>query len=219
MAQNVIINGVTYSNVPQVDIPKSGSGTASFYDTSDATLNSGGKMLSGNTAYANGVKYTGSIATKTGTDITASGDTVTVPAGYYASQQTKAVASGSATGPATVSGSSASVSTGTNTLTLSKTISITPVVSAGYVASGTAANASVSLTASVTTKGATTYTPTTSDQTIAASTYLTGAQTIEGDANLVASNIKSGVSIFGVSGSLTSATVSQDSTTKVLSIS
>ena len=219
MAQNVVINGVTYSNVPQVDIPKSGSGTASFYDTSDATLNSGGKMLSGNTAYANGVKYTGSIATKTGTDITASGDTVTVPAGYYASQQTKAVASGSATGPATVSGSSASVSTGTNTLTLSKTVSITPVVSAGYVASGTAANASVSLTASVTTKGATTYTPTTSNQTIAASTYLTGAQTIEGDANLVASNIKSGVSIFGVSGSLTSATVSQDSTTKVLSIS
>lgn len=217
---SVSINSVTYPNVPSVQIPLSGtSGNAEFFDTSDATLDNGGKMLSGNTAYANGVKYTGTIATKTGTDITASGDTVTVPAGYYASQQTKAVASGSATGPATVSGSSASVSTGTNTLTLSKTVSITPVVSAGYVASGTAANASVSLTASVTTKGATTYTPTTSNQTIAASTYLTGAQTIEGDANLVASNIKSGVSIFGVSGSLTSATVSQDSTTKVLSIS
>lgn len=217
---SVVINSVTYPNVPSIQVPLSGtSGNAEFFDTSDATLDNGGKMLSGNTAYANGVKYTGSIATKTGTDITASGDTVTVPAGYYAAQQTKAVAAGSATGPATVSGSSASVSTGTNTLTLSKTVSITPVVSAGYVASGTAANASVSLTASVTTKGATTYTPTTSNQTIAASTYLTGAQTIEGDANLVASNIKSGVSIFGVSGSLTSATVSQDSTTKVLSIS
>ena len=217
---SVVINSVTYPNVPSIQVPLSGSsGNAEFFDTSDATLDNGGKMLSGNTAYANGVKYTGTIATKTGTDITASGDTVTVPAGYYSSQQTKAVAAGSATGPATVSGSSASVSTGTNTLTLSKTVSITPVVSAGYVASGTAANASVSLTASVTTKGATTYTPTTSNQTIAASTYLTGAQTIEGDANLVASNIKSGVSIFGVSGSLTSATVSQDSTTKVLSIS
>ena len=217
---SVVINSVTYPNVPSVQIPLSGtSGNAEFFDTSDATLDNGGKMLSGNTAYANGVKYTGSIATKTGTDITASGDTVTVPAGYYASQQTKAVAAGSATGPATVSGSSASVSTGTNTLTLSKTVSITPVVSAGYVASGTAANASVSLTASVTTKGAATYTPTTSDQTIAAGTYLTGAQTISGDANLVASNIKSGVSIFGVAGSLTSATVSQNAETKVLSIS
>ena len=220
MAKNVVINGVTYQNVPSVQIPLSGaSGNAEFFDTSDATLDNGGKMLSGNTAYANGVKYTGTIATKTGTDISASGDTVTVPAGYYASQNTKSVASGSATGPATVSGSSASVSTGTNTLTLSKTVSITPVVSAGYVSSGTAANASVSLTASVTTKGATTYTPSTSDQTIAASTYLTGAQTISGDANLVASNIKSGVSIFGVAGSLTSATVSQDAQTKVLSIS
>ena len=219
MAQSVIINGVTYSDVPSVTIPKSGSGTAEFFDTSDATLDSGDKMLSGNTAYADGTKYTGTIATKTGSDISASGDTVTVPAGYYASQQTKAVSAGSATAPATISGTSASVSTGTNTLTLSKTISVTPTVSAGYVSSGTAGNSSVSLTASVTTKGAATITPGTSDQTIASGTYLTGAQTISGDADLVASNIKSGVSIFGVAGSLTAATVSQDASTKILSIS
>lgn len=219
MAHNVVINGVTYQNVPEVDIPMSGGGTAEFFDTSDATLDSGDKMLSGNTAYADGTKYTGTIATKTGTDISASGDTVTVPAGYYASQQTKAVAPGSATAPATISGTSASLSTSSNTLTLSKTISVTPTVSAGYVSAGTAGNSSVSLTASVTTKGAATYTPGTSDQTIASGTYLTGAQTISGDANLVGSNIKSGVSIFGVSGALTSATVSQDASTKVLSIS
>ena len=219
MAQSVVINGVTYSNVPSVEIPKSGSGTAEFYDTSDATLDSGGKMLSGNTAYANGTKYTGSIATKTQSDLSASGDTVTVPAGYYASNASKAVTSGSATAPATISGTSASVSTGTNTLTLSKTISVTPTVSAGYVSNGTAGNSAVSLTASVTTKAAATITPGTSNQTIASGTYLTGAQTISGDANLVASNIKSGTSIFGVSGSLTAATVSQDADTKVLSIS
>lgn len=220
MAKNVVINGVTYQNVPSVEIPLSGaSGNAVFTDTSDATLDNGNKMLSGNTAYANGVKYTGSITSKSGTDITAIGDTVTVPAGYYSSQQSKSVASGSATAPSTISGSSASVSTGTNTLTLSKTISVTPTVSAGYVSSGTAGNSNVSLSASVTTKAAATITPTTSNQEIAAGTYLTGKQTISGDANLLASNIKSGVSIFGVDGALTAATVSQDGTTKVLSIS
>lgn len=220
MAKNVVINGVTYSNVPSVEIPISGgSGNAEFYDTSDATLDSGGKMLSGSTAYADGTKYTGTIATKTASDLTASGATVTVPSGYYAAQATKSVASGSATGPASISGTTATLSTGTNTLTLTKSISVTPVVSAGYVASGTAANASVSLTASVTTKAAATITPGTSDQTIASGTYLTGAQTIKGDANLTAAYIKSGVTIFGVQGSLTSAAVSQDATTKVLSIS
>ena len=52
-----------------------------------------------------------------------------------------------------------------------------------------------------TTKAATTYTPTTSNQTIASGTYCSGVQTIKGDSNLVAGNIKSGVSIFGVTGS------------------
>lgn len=53
------------------------------------------------------------------------------------------------------------------------------------------------------TKADTTYTPSTSNQTIAAGTYCSGAQTIKGDANLVAGNIKSGVSIFGVAGTMT----------------
>lgn len=53
----------------------------------------------------------------------------------------------------------------------------------------------------VTKKATATYTPGTSDQTIASGIYLSGTQTIKGDANLIASNIKDGVPIFGVTGS------------------
>ena len=52
----------------------------------------------------------------------------------------------------------------------------------------------------VTKKNAATYIPKTTDQSIASGQYLSGTQTIKGDANLVAGNIKSGVSIFGVTG-------------------
>ena len=130
MAQNVVINGVTYANCPEVDIPLSGGGTAKFMDTSDANATAG-DMLNGKTGYVNGVKVSGNIQSK----------------------------------------------------------------------------------------AAQTYTPNTSDQTIAADQYLAGAQTIKGDANLQPGNILSGVTIFNVSGSLTLPTISQDATTKVLSIS
>ena len=220
MSKTVQIRGITYSDVPSVTIPLDpGPGNAEFFDTSDATLDDGGKMLNGVTAYANGTKYTGNIPSKTSSDLTASGATVTVPAGHYASQATKSVSSGSATAPSTISGTSASVSTGTNTITLSKTVSVTPSVTAGYVASGTAGNSAVSLTASVTTKAAATITPGTSNQTINSGTYLTGTQTIAGDADLVSANIVAGKTIFNVAGSAQIPSISQDSTTKVLSIS
>ena len=50
-------------------------------------------------------------------------------------------------------------------------------------------------------QAAQTITPTTVDQTIPAGKYLSGAQTVKGDANLVSANIAAGVSIFGVQGS------------------
>lgn len=120
-------------------------------------------------------------------------------AGYYLISGTP---NGVATSPTSISATGSSVSIGTNTLTFTKTVSVTPrITTAGYISAGTAGNSSVSLTASITTKAAATYTPTTSNQTIAASQYLTGAQTIKGDANLLAKNIKNGISMFGVTGS------------------
>ena len=134
MAQNVIINSVTYQSVPEVDIPKSGGGTAKFYDTSDATVEAA-DMLAGEVAYGPSGAVTGSMANNgsTGGTISTKAGTVTIPAGY--------------TTGGTVSISSAE------------------------------------------------------------------------QAKVVASNIKSGVTLLGVAGSLALPSISQDSTTKVLSIS
>ena len=54
---------------------------------------------------------------------------------------------------------------------------------------------------SIARKQAAAYTPGTADQIIGANQYLAGPQTIKGDPDLKAENIKSGVNIFGVDGS------------------
>ena len=165
---------VTVAAMPAITLPTAVSTTSS--GTSKATL-----TLTGGTRYLN------------------------IPTGYNSTAQyyTLSVANGSATGPSSLSGTSATVSTGTNTLTLTKTgVSTTPTVSAGYVSSATASTATVTLTASVTTKAAATITPGTTNQTIAAGTYITGTQTIVGDADLVGSNILSTANIFNVQGTV-----------------
>lgn len=58
------------------------------------------------------------------------------------------------------------------------------------------------LTGAIPSKSAQTYTPGTSNQTIAANQFLSGIQTILGDPDLIASNIKKGINIFGVIGTL-----------------
>lgn len=83
MAKNVVINGVTYQDVPQVDIPLAGgSGNASFYDTSDADAGQG-DVLTGKTYYKDG-KKTGNMPNNgdtSGTISTKAGK-VTIPVGY-----------------------------------------------------------------------------------------------------------------------------------------
>lgn len=56
------------------------------------------------------------------------------------------------------------------------------------------------ITGTIPSKGSQTFTPGTTDQVIAAGQFLTGAQTISGSASLVSANIRSGATIFGVSG-------------------
>lgn len=134
MAQNVIINGVTYNAVPEVDIPLSGGGTAKFMDTSNANAASG-DILTGKDAYVNGSLVSGSMASNGSTSgtISTKAGTVTIPA--------------------------------------------------GYTTGGTVAISSTE------------------------------------QAKIIASNIKSGVTILGVAGSLELPTITQNSSTKVLSIS
>ena len=134
MAQNVIINGVTYQSVPEVDIPKSDGGTAKFFDTASANIIAA-DVLVGKTGYGASGEVSGSMADNgsiSGTISTKAG-TVAVPAGY--------------TSGGTVSISSAEQS------------------------------------------------------------------------KIIASNIKSGVTLLGVEGSLVLPIISQDSTSKILSIS
>lgn len=132
MAQNVVINGVTYQNVPEVDIPKSGGGTAKFFDTASANAGAG-DILTGKTAFGSSGSVSGSMANNGSTSgtIGTKAGTVTIPAGY----------------------------------TSGGTVSLTNV------------------------------------------------------SDCVSGNILSGKSILGVSGSLTMPSISQDSTTKILSIS
>lgn len=134
MAQNVIINGVTYQNVPEVDIPKSGSGTAKFYDTASADITSA-DVLTGKTGFGSGGAVSGSMA-----DNGSTSGTISTKAGTVAIPQ-------------------------------------------GYTSGGT-----VSISSTEQNK-------------------------------IIASNIKSGVTLLGVAGSLALPTISQDSTTKILSIS
>jgi len=83
MAQNVIINGVTYQNVPEVDIPKSGGGTAKFYDTASSDF-SAGDLLTGKTGFGANGSVSGSMPNNgaTGGSISTKAGTVTIPAGY-----------------------------------------------------------------------------------------------------------------------------------------
>lgn len=199
--------------MPDVTISYKGNSIATMSASGTKTLLTEGKYCEDDitVAYTKPSAPSPSLQAKTNINPTTSSQTITADQGYdgLSSVQINAMPSGSAATPATtitVSPSASVVDNGANALiyaTVSATQSITPSVSAGYVASGTAGTVTVSgsSTSILPSKAAATYTPTTTDQTIAYGQYLIGAQTIKGDANLLAENIKKDVSIFSIVGS------------------
>ena len=80
---SVVINGVTYSSCPEVDIPKSGSGTAKFFYTGDADITSG-DVLTGKTGFGPSGSVSGNMANNgaTGGEISTKSGSITIPVGY-----------------------------------------------------------------------------------------------------------------------------------------
>ena len=92
MAKTIIINGVTYQDVPFTQSPLASDPTqkAKFYDISDTTVNSGDKVLSPYTCYgSDGTKYTGSIPSKSAqTYIPTSSDQIVSASQFLSGAQT-----------------------------------------------------------------------------------------------------------------------------------
>lgn len=129
---------------------------------------------------ADGSQATGSIDTKTSSDLTVSGDTVTAPSGYYSSNASASVASGSVSIPYTLINEPPTIvvsSAGLITSRVSASRTVSPNVTAGYITSGTSGNVSVtgSSTKQLSTQAGTTITPTESVQTaVGANKFTTG---------------------------------------------
>ena len=96
-----IKDGVTVKVGDANDDDRIAGVTGTFTDASTVsagqTAAGAANIMSGYSAWVDGAEVQGSLAAKTASDVTVNADTVTIPAGAYASQVTKTVASGSVT--------------------------------------------------------------------------------------------------------------------------
>lgn len=219
--KNVIINGVTYNDVPYVAIPLAeGEGEASFYDTSSGDV-AAADVRAGKKAWANGVEVTGNVAERTQTDVAVNGKTVTVPAGIYDEQVQTSVATGSATPSASVVGDEIG-----DTQT-DYSITITPSAAVGTPGYITSISDGATITKYIQTETKT-VTPSTSQQDITPtsgkllSSVKVNAVSLTGTAqpsDVLAGKTFYNTSLEKVTGTATVPSVSQNDITKALMIS
>nr|DAV11603.1 MAG TPA: tail protein [Caudoviricetes sp.] len=190
--------------VPKVLEISGGSGI----DTSDATATSN-DIIDGKTAYVKGLKVTGSIQSKAAANYTPTQEDQIISSGQYLA------------GNQTIKGDSnldtKNIKAGVVLFNNKGTFTSDATAKASDIIDGKTAYVNGNLIeGSITSKPATIYTPSTKNQIINAGQYLSGNQTIEGDENLIAANIKNGVNIFGITGThagaseLTEATVTNE---------
>lgn len=151
------LTGTTISGTKSITSNGTGIDVASYaavnvavpqLDTSDANATAT-DIRSGKSGYVNGVKVNGSVTSRNSTSLSASGDTVTVPAGIYDTQATKSVASGTAGTPSATKGAVSNHS-----------VTVTPSVTntAGYISGGTKNGTAVTVSASELVSGSETKT-------------------------------------------------------------
>lgn len=186
--------GIDVTNYATVSVAPTPSETKSTTVNGDVTPSSG-KLLS---------KVTVNVPTGTArsaSDLTASGATVTVPAGLYSAQATKSVASGSAGTPSATKGTVSN-----NSVTVTPSVTNTT----GYITGGTKTGTGVTVSASELVSGNKALTPSTTAQAnIDVKNYATASVSAitkellaSLDADFVAGNIKKDVDLFGLLGTL-----------------
>ena len=165
-------------------------------DTSDATATAA-DMKNGVTAYVNGEKITGSAYTRGTVKAVVDGKPHYLQTGFYEGIN---IPGDTELLPENIkSGIEIYGTTGTlEVLDTSDANATADCIRNGY----TAYVNGEKITGTIPDFGERTYIPTTEDQYCLPGHYISGIQTIKGDANLVPENIKKGISIFNVEGTL-----------------